>query len=88
MIKITKIERLGEHRLRVWFNDGAVGDHDFAELRREIGPMIEPLHDPAYFARVFLEDGALIWPNGFDAAPGWLYREMKARGEFKAAATA
>jgi hypothetical protein len=27
---------------------------------------VEPLRDPAYFARVFLDDGILTWPNGFD----------------------
>jgi hypothetical protein len=42
--------------------------------------MVEPLRDRAYFARVFLEDGAPTWPNGFDAAPGWLRREIEARG--------
>jgi hypothetical protein len=43
--------------------------------------MIEPLQDQAYFDRVFLEFGALTWPNGFDIAPEWLRREMKAAGE-------
>jgi hypothetical protein len=38
------------------------------------------LRDPAFFARVFLEDGAPTWPNGFDAAPGWLRREIEAAG--------
>ncbi len=28
--------------------------------------MVEPLRDPAFFRRVFLEFGALAWPNGFD----------------------
>ena len=46
----------------------------------ETGPMVEPLRDPAYFARVFLEDGAPTWPNGFDASPGWLRREIEAKG--------
>ena len=42
--------------------------------------MVEPLRDPAYFARVFLEDGAPTWPNGYDAAPGWLRREIETAG--------
>ena len=41
----------------------------------------EPLRAPDYFARVFLEFGALTWPNGFDIAPEWLRREMEAAGE-------
>ncbi len=43
--------------------------------------MLVPLRDEAYFARVFLEFGALTWPNGFDIAPEWLRREMAAAGE-------
>lgn len=42
--------------------------------------MVEPLRGPAYFARVFLEDGAPDWPNGYDAAPGWLRRQIEAQG--------
>jgi hypothetical protein len=42
--------------------------------------MVELLRDPAYFARVFLEDGAPTWPNGFDMDPEWLRREIEATG--------
>jgi hypothetical protein len=40
----------------------------------------EPLRDPGYFARVFLEDGAPTWPNSFDMDPEWLRREIEATG--------
>ncbi len=39
--------------------------------------MAEPLKDAAYFARVFIEDGALTWPNGYDWDPIALHDEMK-----------
>jgi hypothetical protein len=39
--------------------------------------MAETLRDPAYFSRVFLEDGAPTWPNGYDVAPAWLRREIE-----------
>ena len=42
--------------------------------------MVEPLREPEFFARVFLEDGAPTWPNGYDVAPGWLRREIEAHG--------
>ena len=45
--------------------------------------MLEPLRDEAYFSRVFVEFGALAWPNGFDIAPEWLRREMTAAGELE-----
>jgi len=80
MIKVTKIKCLGGHRLYVTFSDGSAGEYDFSTRVTEAGPMAEPLRNPAYFARVFLEDGAPTWPNGYDAAPGWLRREIEATG--------
>jgi hypothetical protein len=81
LTKIRRIEKLGGFRLRLHFGDGSVGEHDFSSIVGEGGPMIEPLQDQAYFDRVFLEFSALTWPNGFDIAPEWLRREMKAAGE-------
>lgn len=81
LTKVTKIQKLGGFRLGVHFNNGSRGVHDFAELVRESGEMREPLRDPGYFARVFLEFGAPTWPNGYDIAPEWLYREMAAAKE-------
>jgi len=80
MIKVAKIKCLGGHRLRATFSGGMAGDYDFSTIVSEGGPMAEPLRDPAFFERVFLEDGAPSWPNGFDAAPGWLRREIEAAG--------
>ena len=81
LTKVTRLERLGGFRLRVSFNDGSAGEHDFTALMQEPGSMLEPLRDESYFARVFLEFGAPTWPNGFDIAPEWLRREMEKAGE-------
>ena len=43
--------------------------------------MVQPLKDPAFFARVFVELGALAWPNGFDLDPIALHDRMLAAGE-------
>ena len=80
MIKIAKLKCLGGHRLRATFSDGMAGEYDFSAVVGGSGPMVEPLRDPAFFVRVFLEDGAPTWPNGFDVAPGWLRREIEATG--------
>lgn len=78
LTKITRLDKLGGFRLRVRCSEGV---HDFAAMGQEPGPLTEPLRAPDYFARVFLEFGALTWPNGFDIAPEWLRREMAAAGE-------
>jgi hypothetical protein len=81
LTKVTHLEMLGGFRLRVRFNDGSEGVHDFAAMVQEPGSTLAPLRDQGYFGRVFLEFGAPTWPNGFDIAPEWLRREMEAAGE-------
>jgi hypothetical protein len=80
MIKVSKIDWVGGHRLRFRFTDDSVGELDFAKIVQESGPMVEPLRSIDYFKRVFLEFGAPTWPNGFDVAPGWLHQEIAAAG--------
>jgi len=80
MIKVTEIKCLGGYRLHAMFSDRTTGERDFSVLVAETGPMGAPLRDPAYFARVFLEDGAPTWPNGFDMDPEWLRREIETAG--------
>jgi hypothetical protein len=80
MIKVTNIRSLGGYHIRATFSDGTAGEYDFSSIVQNGGPMVEPLLDPTYFARVFLDDGAPTWPNGYDAAPGWLRREIELTG--------
>jgi hypothetical protein len=81
MIDVVSVKPLDDHRLWVRFSNGRQGVHDFANMLAEGGVMVEPLRDPAMFRRVFLEFGALTWPNGFDLDPINLYMEMRKAGE-------
>ena len=81
LAKIVKVERMKDFILRVYFSDGSSGAHDFGGLTKEDGEMIKPLRDPAFFACVFLDWGALTWPNGFDLCPDALYDIMSTAGE-------
>jgi len=79
LVDVTRAEVIGDHRLRLTFEDGTVGDVSFDE--REWHGVFEPLADPAYFAevRVDPESGTIAWPNGVDMAPEPLYAEAKKR---------
>jgi hypothetical protein len=83
LLRVSDIKWLGNHRLRVRFSDGSGGEHDFTNLVARAGPMVEPLRDPTYFSRVFLDYGAPTWPNGYDMAPRWLQMELEAAGELR-----
>jgi hypothetical protein len=80
MIDVIGLRRLGGFKLELEFSDGTTGMRDFESILQRSGPMIEPLKDPTFFARVFIEDGALTWPNGYDWDPIALHDEMKAAG--------
>jgi hypothetical protein len=75
VLRVTDVEPLDNHRLRVSFNDGAVRDVDCSFLFR--GALGEPLRDPEYFKQVRVDDeaGTVIWPNGLDPAPELLHGE-------------
>ncbi len=80
MIDVIGLKRLGDHRLEIIFSDGSYGVRDFADIVAREGVMVRPLKDPQYFARVFIEQGALTWPNGYDMDSIALHLEMKEAG--------
>jgi hypothetical protein len=77
MERITKLEVRPPYRLYLEFSDGVNGEYDMAE--RLNGPVFEPLKDPAFFARVRLDDwGVPVWPNGTDIAPDAVHARLAA----------
>lgn len=72
LVDVTGVEVIGEHRLRLAFEDGIVGDISFTD--DEWAGVFEPLRDPERFAQVSIEFGTLVWPkDGLDMAPERLY---------------
>jgi hypothetical protein len=74
---VVGVAVLGEHRLRLLFDDGTVGDVDFSN--EAWTGVLEPLRDPVYFARVRVDPEAstVVWPNGEDLAPEPLYERAR-----------
>ena len=81
VIDVVSVKPVGVDKLRVAFSDGSAGVHDFSATVARDGQMVRPLKDPAFFGRVFIELGALSWPNGFDLDPIALHDRMVAAGE-------
>jgi hypothetical protein len=73
LVDITHVAVIGDHRLRLSFGDGTVGEVAFDE--REWRGVFQPLADPSAFAQVRIEMGTVAWPNGLDMAPEPLYEE-------------
>lgn len=69
-------EYRGGFKIKLAFNDGVEGTIDFSDWLA--GPVFEPLRDPSYFARFFLDGGTVVWPNGADIAPETLHERARA----------
>jgi hypothetical protein len=80
MVDVLRLRALDGHRLWPRFTDGSEGVRDLTDIIAEGGPMVEPLREPAYFVRAFVEMGAVTWPNGFDLDPINLYMELRDAG--------
>jgi len=81
MVDVLRLRPLEGCRLWLRFTDGTEGVRDLSSLVARGGPMLDPLKDPTYFSRAFVEMGAPTWPNGFDIDPINLYMQMRDAGE-------
>ena len=81
MVDVLRLRPLEGYRLWLRFTDGREGVRDLSALIAEDGPMLEPLKEPSYFNRAFVEMGVPTWPNGFDLDPINLYMQMRDAGE-------
>lgn len=80
MIKLVAIHHAGEAELDLTFSDGATGRWSAKSLIVRDTDLTRPLADPVYFARAFIEGGALAWPNGLELSAPSLHRRLDQAG--------
>ena len=78
MIKIVALRYLGDFRVALNFSDGRNGLLDGRILLQRSGSLLEPLRSEAYFQRLFIDAGALCWPNGLELSPARLHETCSA----------
>ncbi len=74
--KLKKVKYTGGYRVWLKFENGVEGEVD---LERELwGDMFEPLKDVERFSelRLDVELGTIVWPNGADFSPEFLYQQL------------
>lgn len=82
MVDARRVKALDGYRLEIVFDDDTMGVIDLSEFVR-LGEVTEPLRDPAFFARVFIEMGVPTWPNGCDIDPINARMKMEAAGDLR-----
>lgn len=80
MIKLTAIAAQIDAQMVRRFSDGSSGVWSANCLIARDTELTRPLADPAYFARAFIEAGALAWPNGLELAPWTLQNGLPSAG--------
>ena len=70
---VTEVKVLRAYVIEVAFKDGK---RRVVDLHDELwGEVFQPLKVPKFFAEVKVDHelGTIVWPNGADLAPEWLY---------------
>jgi hypothetical protein len=80
MIKLTSIAVLTHPQIALTFSDGSSGTWSAVDIISRDTELTRPLADSTYFARAFVEAGALAWPNGLELAAHSLHRKLADAG--------
>ncbi len=72
-LHITDAKYVEDYKIEVSFNDGKKGIVDLSASLK--GPVFEPLKDLSEFSRLRVDEETetVVWPNGADLAPEYLY---------------
>lgn len=87
MVEALRVRALDNRQLEIVFDDETMGVVDLSDFVM-LGPVTEPLRDPAFFARVFVEMGVPTWPNGCDLDPINAQMRMREAGTLRAVSAA
>lgn len=81
--RATSVEALPGLRLKVAFVDGLSGTVDLSKLvQSPKAGVFAALADPAFFAQVRLDYGAVTWPGELDLAPDAMHSAIQTHGEW------
>ena len=79
MIWVTDAKTLPDYRLWVRFSDNTEGEIGLKEFIASDGrPIVAALRDQTAFSAIRVESDTVVWANGFDLAPEFLYAQAKA----------
>lgn len=87
IVEAVRVRALDGHRLEIVFDDDTTGVIDLTDFVSS-GEVTEPLRDPAYFRRVFIEMGTPTWPNGCNIDPINAQMQMRDAGMLRAVSAA
>jgi hypothetical protein len=76
MIKALKVIATTDFQIIVELEDGRSLKMDMNFLKEESGPVVDPLKKIEEFKKVFINQGIVTWPSGYDIDPYLLEEEI------------
>ena len=70
---IKKVEYVEDYKLRLYFRNHRIIIVDLQKVLSTAKDMLLPLKDLEFFKKVKCEYGTIVWPNGADLCPNFLY---------------
>jgi len=78
MIYVVKAEYLRDFIVSVTFNDGLSAELDLGPMiKDDTRAIVRQLLDVTLFSRLTVDADTIVWPNGFDLAPEYLYERAQ-----------
>ena len=72
-LHVTEARYIEGYKVEVSFNDGKTGIADLSAALK--GPVFEPLREQSAFSQLRVDEEleTIVWPNGADLAPEYIY---------------
>jgi Protein of unknown function (DUF2442) len=75
--RITDVEVIGAHLLRITFHDGLVRELELDGELKSLSGVFCQLADPDFFAQVKISGRSICWPNDVDLDPDVLHGDFE-----------
>ena len=74
MLAIQKAEYISDYKIQLAFNNGKNGIADLEQtLKKDSRTLFIELQNITNFQRFSLQNDTIVWPNGLDLAPEYLF---------------
>ncbi len=72
MIRAIRVIANDDYSILATLEDGRTLRVDMRYLKSQTGPVVETLKDIGEFKKVFVRNGIVTWPSGYDIDPYYL----------------
>ena len=75
MTKAVQVFANDNYTILVILEDGRSVEFDLNYINQESGPVVDPLKVLSEFKKVFIRNGIVTWPTGYDIDPYYLLEQ-------------